>query len=255
MPALSRTSGSPVVSRDAENTNGVAPIVGRGPELAALAEALRRLETRGPAIVALSGEPGIGKTRLLDELCARADARGHLVLCGRAAELEQELPFAVVVDALGDYAASLGTAGLVRLIGNQVEELAPVAPQVDLGANGGARLHDERFRTHRAVRALLDALAVSTCVVLALDDVHWADEASLELIGYLLRRPPRRGVMLILAFRSAPALPVLTDALAGAARDNGAVWMPLDPLSRREADRLLDDELPDSARAALFAQS
>src|SRR5580704_1003947 len=111
-------------------------IIGRRPELAALAESLKRLEKRDSPIVALSGEPGIGKTRLLDELCARADARGHLVLRGRAAEMEQELPFAVVVDALGDYAASLGKPRLARLIGAQVEELAPVAPHVEFDAAG-----------------------------------------------------------------------------------------------------------------------
>jgi DNA-binding NarL/FixJ family response regulator len=232
------------------------PIVGRRPELTALAESLKRLEDRGSPIVALSGEPGIGKTRLLDELCERADSHGHLVLSGRAAEMEQDLPFAVVVDALGDYAASLGSARLERLIGVQAEELAPVVPGIEaLGSGGGGRLQDERFRTHRAVRALLEALAAGSRVVLALDDVHWADDASLELVGHLLRRPPRRGVMLVLAFRPAPARPSLVDALAGAARDGGLAWLSLGALTRAEADRLLEDKLPQHARAALFAQS
>ena len=61
--------------------------------------------------------------------------------------------------------------------------------------------------------------------------------------------------MLVLAFRPAPARPLLVDALAGAVRDSGVVWLPLEPLSRSEADRLLDDELPEPARAALFVQS
>jgi hypothetical protein len=243
------------MSRVADTAVGPAPIVGRDPQLAALADALRQLENRRSPIVALSGEPGIGKTRLLEELCARADARGHLALRGRTAEMEQDLPFAVVVDALGDYAASLGRDRLARLVGAHVEELAPVAPGVEFGADGQGRLQDERFRTHRAVRALLEALAANAPVVLALDDVHWADEASLELIGYLLRRPPRRKVMLILAFRPGPARPVLVDALAGAVRDGAAVWLPLEPLTRAESDHLLGDELPEPARAALFAQS
>ena len=232
------------------------PIIGRRRQLAALAEALVRLEGRGSPIVALSGEPGIGKTRLLDELCARADGHGHLVLCGRAAEMEQDLPFAVVVDALGDYAASLGSDRLERLIGAQAGELAPVLPGVDgLGGVGVGRLQDERFRTHRAVRALLEALGASGRVVFALDDVHWADDASLELIAYLLRRPPRRGVMLVVAFRPAPARPRLVDALAGAGRDGAVVELSLGALTRAEADRLLDDGVPDPAREALFVQS
>ena len=231
-------------------------IIGRRAQLAVLAQALSQLEDRGSPIVALSGEPGIGKTRLVDELCARADAHGHLVLRGRAAEMEQDLPFAVVVDALGDYGASLGGDRLRRLVGVQVEELAPVVPDLEgLGGVDVSRLQDERFRTHRAVRALLEALGARGRVVLALDDLHWADDASLELIAHLLRRPPRRGVMLVLAYRPAPARPVLVDALAGADRDGAVVELSLEPLTREEADRLLGDELPDSARAALFVQS
>ncbi len=232
------------------------PIIGRRHELASLAESLKRLEDRGSPIVALSGEPGIGKTRLLDELCTKADRQGHLVLYGRAAEMEQDLPFAVVADALSNYAASLGSARLERLIGAQAEELAPVVPGVEgLGGGGAGRLYDERFRTHRAVRALLEALGSGRRVVLALDDVHWADDASLELIGHLLRRPPRRGVMLVLAFRPSPARPALVGGLANAARDGEVAWLSIEALSRAEADRLLADGLSDHARAALFAQS
>ncbi len=234
----------------------VPPIIGRSAQLAALEDALKALEERESPIVMVSGEPGIGKTRLLDELCARADGHGHLVLRGRAAEMEQELPFAVFVDALGDYAKSLGSDRLERMVGAQAEELAAVLPDVDgLGDVGAPRLQDERFRTHRAVRALLETLGGATRVVVALDDLHWADNASLELIGHLLRRPPRRGVMLALAFRPAPARPALVDALAGAPRDGGVVWLSLPPLTRAQADRLLDDQLPEAARTTLYSQS
>jgi len=232
------------------------PIIGRRAQLAAVVGALKQLEGGGSPVVAVSGEPGIGKTRLVEEVCARADRDGHLVLCGRAAEMEQDLPFAVVVDAVGDYAASLGSDRLERLIGAQVGELAPVVPGVEgLGGVGGGGLQDERFRTHRAVRALLEVLGARGRVVLALDDVHWADDASLELIAYLLRRPPRRGVMLVLAFRPFPARPVLVDALAGAARDGVVVELSLGALTRAEADRLLGDGVPDLAREALLVQS
>ncbi|MBV9193604.1 MAG: AAA family ATPase [Solirubrobacterales bacterium] len=224
--------------------------------MTALGDALKRLEDRESPMIAVSGEPGIGKTRLLDELCSRADGRGHLVLRGRAAEMEQDLPFAVVVDALADYATSLGAERLERLIGAHAMELAPLVPGLDgLGGAGASRLQDERFRTHRAVRALLEALAARSRVVLALDDVHWADDASLELVAHLLRRAPRRGVMLVLASRTAPARPVLADALAGAARDGALVWLSLGALTRAEAHLLLGDDLPGPTREVLFAQS
>jgi DNA-binding CsgD family transcriptional regulator/tetratricopeptide (TPR) repeat protein len=231
-------------------------ILGRRTQLAALGDALARLERRGCPVVAVSGEPGIGKTRLLDELSTRADDRGHLVLSGRAAELEQDLPFAVAVDALGDYAASLGEARIQRLVGAQAAELAPVVPGLDgLGDATASRLQDERFQTHRAVRALLEALGGTTRVVLVLDDLHWADDASLELVAHLLRRPPRRGVLLALGFRPAPVRPVLVDALAAAARDGAVVELPLTGLTRADADGLLPGRLPAALRDALYEQA
>ena len=75
-------------------------ILGRRAEIAAVDEALDELERRRGSVIAFSGEGGIGKTRLLDELGTRAAARGYLVLYGRASELERELPFGVWEDAL-----------------------------------------------------------------------------------------------------------------------------------------------------------
>ena len=83
-------------------------------------------------------------------------------------------------------------------------ELARVLPSAAAGGDialGG--LHDERFRAHRAVRALLQRLAEQRPVVLVLDDVHWADDASVELIAHLLRRPA--GARILSRWRSAPA--------------------------------------------------
>ena len=160
-------------------------------ERAGLAAALDGLRSRGARWLVLSGEPGIGKTRLLAELCAAAEERGHLVLVGRGAELERDLPFGIWVAALDDHVATLGPARLEDALGGRVAELARVLPSAvaegDIPLGG---LQDERFRAYRAMRELLARLAEQRPVVLVLDDVHWADDASLELIAHLLRRPP-----------------------------------------------------------------
>src|SRR5262249_60970519 len=77
-------------------------LVGRAGELAELDRGLDRLVAGKPWFVQIVGEPGIGKSRLLQELTRRASARGYLVLAGRAAEVEQDLPFAVLRDACND---------------------------------------------------------------------------------------------------------------------------------------------------------
>ena len=78
-------------------------LVGRAEEMSSLDQVLAELDQGSSAALLLVGEPGIGKTRLLAELAARADARGQLVLSGSASELERDLPFSVFVDALDEY--------------------------------------------------------------------------------------------------------------------------------------------------------
>src|SRR5919109_3915505 len=99
------------------------PLVGRREELARLVDALDELSAPGARWVAVSGEPGTGKTRLLGELAARAQARGHTVLLGRGAELERALPFGIWVDALDEHVAILGRERLESLVGDCLGEL------------------------------------------------------------------------------------------------------------------------------------
>ena len=91
------------------------PLVGRADELGSLDQILSELDRDRAGAIELAGEPGIGKTRLLRELAHRAEARGHVVLSGSAAELEQDLPFSVFVDALDEYVQGLEPARLAAL--------------------------------------------------------------------------------------------------------------------------------------------
>ncbi|HEX8646626.1 MAG TPA: BREX system ATP-binding domain-containing protein [Thermoleophilaceae bacterium] len=212
----------------------VRDLVGREAELGHLSAALDALGAGGAACIAVEGEPGIGKTRLLRELRMRAEERGHLVLAGAAAEFERELPFGVWVDALDAYVASQDLSGREGWDPELAAELGQVLPSVRPGAAGGA-IADERFRAHRAMRRLLALLAEAQPVVLVLDDLHWSDSASIELLAALIRRGPP-GVLLGLGFRPGQAAAGLTAALAAP----GVERLQLGPISELEAGLLLD---------------
>ncbi|MGH2948179.1 MAG: ATP-binding protein, partial [Solirubrobacteraceae bacterium] len=222
--------------------------VGRRQELAALDAALDGIRAPQASWLVVSGEPGIGKTRLLGELCERAAGRRHQVFVGRGAELERELPFAVWVDALDDHVATLGERRLEAFVGDRVGELARVLPSAGERPPGG--LQDERFHAYRAVRALLGRMALRDPVLLVLDDVHWADDASLELIAHLLRRPPPGSVLIALAFRAGQVPVSLLAELDAAGRDGRVTEVRLGPLTEAEADALLGE-----ARPLLYSQS
>ena len=215
-----------------------AEIVGRGAELRGVRQLLRAATSRFRWIQVL-GEPGIGKTQFLGTIGATAEESSFLVLAGRGSEQEGELPFGLVVDALDDYLGGLQQERRRMLGGAFCGELAAVFPSfATLCPPTPPGLTDERYRTFRAVRGLLDDLARSRPLVLMLDDVHWADEASRQLISFLLRRPPAAGLLLVLAWRPGSA-PDLAPDLAAAARDTPGMRVELAPLDAAEAAALL----------------
>lgn len=216
--------------------------VGRSTELGLLDETLDALEAGEARAVEVVGPAGIGKTRLLAELASRAESRGHLVLGGSGAELEQDLPFWVFVDALDEYVEGLDPRRLERLDPTVRAELAQVLPALADAAGAAAATLHERYRTHRAMRELLEQLAATKPLVLILDDVHWADQASLDLLVALLHRPPATGVLFTIAARPRQLPPRLSTALARARRDGTLALVELAPLTREEARSLVGAE-------------
>jgi ATP/maltotriose-dependent transcriptional regulator MalT len=231
-------------------------LAGRADELGSIDEVLAGLGRGRPGAIELAGEPGIGKTRLLRELTARAEAFGHLVLAGSASEIEHDLPFSVFVDALDDYVAGLQAATLAALDDEVQAELAHVFPSLSaLAAGREVAPQHERYRSHRAVRDLLAWVAADTPLVLILDDFHWADPASVELLGALLRRPPAAAVLIALAVRPRQVPERLAAALERAQRQAWLTRIELGALTPGEARELLGDAVAAAQAAALFEES
>ena len=189
------------------------PPVGRQPELERLGVVLDDLQRGSACCLAVEGEPGIGKTRLLSELRRLAEARGHLVLAGTAAEFERDLPFGVWVDALDAYVASQDLDARADLDADLLHDLSGVLPSLKrAGAAVAGGLADERHRAHRAVRALLDLIATAKPLVLVLDDLHWSDGASIDVLARAAA-PPQRG-----AGAARPRIPLGHGARRSSAR-------------------------------------
>jgi predicted ATPase len=204
--------------------------VGRTDELGSLERILGELDRGCPAAIQVVGEPGIGKTRLLRELSARAGARGHLVLAGAASEFERDLPFSVFVDALDEYVAGL-EPGRLAVLGDAVQaELAHVFPSLSALAGGRpVSPQHERYRSHRAVRA--------------------------EMLGALLHREPAAAVLTAVALRPRQTPERLAVTLERARRSEAVTRVELGALTVDEARQLLGERFDVARTALLYRES
>jgi DNA-binding NarL/FixJ family response regulator len=231
-------------------------LVGRADELGEIDRALAGLESGRGAALVLVGEPGIGKSRLIAELVARAEARGQLALMGSASELERDLPFGVFVDAIDDYLRGLEPRRRDALGEETCAALASVFPSFSgLVPPIGGVPQQERYRSHRAVRELLERLTATAPLVLALDDMHWADPASVDLLGLLLRRPPDAAVLIALTVRPRQAPERLSTVLERARRTGTLVRVEVDVLTRGQAGELLGEIVDEVTASSLWADS
>src|SRR3954464_11923832 len=225
-------------------------LYGREGELEAIAGALDAVARGERRLLAVRGEAGIGKTRLLAELRERAAAQRFVVLEGRATELERDVPLVPVIDALEAHlpkAAALAALGPERLglLARVLPGLAPVA------VRGSGT---DRWRVYRALGKLLELIAAGRPLLLLVDDVHWADPATRELLEHVVRRPPADSLLVAVGLRAAPA----AERLLAAQRSShavGLVALDLRPLERGAAEALLAGIPAASERDRLYAQS
>jgi DNA-binding CsgD family transcriptional regulator/predicted negative regulator of RcsB-dependent stress response len=189
------------------------PLLERGTELAVIAERLAAACEGAGCLLMVEGPAGIGKTRLVREACDGARARGMAVLTARAGELERGLPYGVVRGLFEKLVVRARAAERSALLAGAAGLAAPVLG-VAVG-EGGLIPDSAAFAGLHGLYWLTANLAERAPLLLAVDDAHWADEASLRFLLYLLRRIEALPILLVVAARNAEpgAEEVLLEAL------------------------------------------
>ncbi|MFF2518217.1 ATP-binding protein [Streptomyces sp. NPDC058086] len=230
--------------RSAAPTTGASTadcLVGRAEELAVVRHAVESALAGSTGLVLVEGEPGVGKTRLLEEAGAEANRRGALVVWGRCLPGDgtpSMWPWAQVIGALLDDVPAAAREDW------QAGELGRLVTPRGSGRTTPA-LPDSgvRFRLFEQAVALVRQVSARRPVVLVVDDLQWADAASLELLGHLMARLPG-GTAVIGALRDRAPAPSaeLGRMLAAASRLPGHRRIPLGPLGPAEVAELVRRE-------------
>ncbi len=248
-------------------------LIGRSVEFERLRAALRGAREGRSSAIVVAGEAGVGKTRLVSEFADFADRDGAVVLSGGCIVLgDGSLPYAPVVEALRGLVRRLSPEELDAIVGNGRADLARLVP--DLGPatdedGSGLDSSSAQGRLFEMLLGLLDRLAAMAPVVFIVEDLHWSDRSTRDLIGFLIRNLRDVRVTLVLTYRSDelhrrhPLLPFLAEL----DRSGRVERLELSPFDRAEsaqqlraiAGRDLDADLVESIHArsggnAFFAE-
>ena len=179
--------------------------VGRAEELDRLLALLDRAERGRPAVGLVAGDAGVGKTRLLDELAARAEGRGARVLVGGCMEVgDVGLPYVPFIDAFRDLGRRPGEAEVAAPLAAAVPSLGRLLPELASDHEAVPPPGDgfERVQLFDGVLSLLVRLSEVAPLLLVIEDLHWADRSTRDLLAFLIRTLRGGRVALVASYRS-----------------------------------------------------
>ncbi len=247
---------------DLSGRDGASPMAGRQAEMRILLDRFERATRRRGGVALVTGESGIGKTRLLDELADRARKRSATVLRGGASEADGMPAYLPFLEALGSYIRDAPKNRLTAQVAPVAHTLAMIFPELEerLGEipPAGRDLPSEqaRLRLFEAFGAFLAAIAADHPVLLVLDDLQWADPATLDLLVHLASHRRDERLLIVAAHRdddpaSAAALVRATLQLH---RQRLLTAVPLGPLRVDELRELAAARLEGVVQPALAEQ-
>jgi predicted ATPase len=178
-------------------------LVGRVEELQVLEAVRGRAAAGEPAVVLVGGEAGVGKTRLMAELTSRHVPDGTRVLVGGCVPVgDGALPYAPIVEILRALVADVGAEAVRELVGPSWPELARLLPALGALEAGPAGQAAAQARLFELLLGLLARLGEQAPLVLVIEDLHWADRSTRDLLAFLVRNLRRERVLLVVTYRN-----------------------------------------------------
>lgn len=229
-------------------------LVGRRLELAVVEDLLAELADGGRWTLLVSGEAGIGKSRLLSELCARAFERDLRVLLGHCLNLETVLPFAPLVEALRGLLSDRTAVQLADTAGPSAEQLARLVPELRTVVDPGGS--EDRLALFSAISDVLRKVAAERATVLAVEDVQWADASTRDVISFVARTVDAP-LAVVLTDRDTDQEPSVTSWLEELTRSARGERLELGPLEGSAISELVEaiaDRRPSAAEVARLTE-
>jgi DNA-binding SARP family transcriptional activator/tetratricopeptide (TPR) repeat protein len=225
-------------------------LVGRDPEWQALLEAYASIG-EGGRVVVIEGEAGIGKTRLAEDFVAHAREGGATTVIARCYAGEQNLAYGPFIEGLSAALGRESGGRLADLPAASLQEASRLLPDLSPDSSPAPPLDTPGARSRffaEVIRVLQAILNGPPPGVLFLDDLHWADDASLGLLNYLIRRLDDKPLCVLLTWRTedVPEGNRLRELLAGARRSGTATVLALQRLSPESVVELVGNAVPDA---------
>jgi len=215
---------------------GAGQLVGRDAELAELVADFQAAGSGRMVAVVLGGDAGVGKSRLVGELAGIAECAGAIVLVGRGIDIADAPPFWPVISALRHGVRSAPDQEIAELLGPRLARLD------DLSAEPGPRV-----QILEALCRTVVELAERHVVVLVIEDLHWTDRSTRDLLVYLVASLTTERVLLVATYRAFAAgdAPELAGMLVELRRHRQVSWREIAPFARESLARIVEDWAPD----------
>jgi DNA-binding NarL/FixJ family response regulator len=224
-------------------------LIGRGAQIDALRQVLAQAREGNGRVALIVGEAGVGKSRLLRAMTDEARAQGFFVLQGACFEAERSIPYAPLLDLVRLFASATSAAVVAHVLRPAANDLVSIFPELqpllpEATPSVSVDPESDRRRLFHVLGQAITALSRTQPVFIAFEDVHWSDDATLELVFHLARTHATQRVVVALTYRGEEAGPRLARLVADLERARVVSDLPIERLGRDDVGAMLQAIFP-----------